>query len=1063
MSILARGVAALVATLVVAGLAAPDQATGELRFRVLRPDGQPLARATVRVESIEKRPPFGAPPPPAVDVTTDEQGMAHVQWPAGPARVTIDAPDVGYGMTGLVEVVPGRPVTAPMPPLVPHATVEGWVPRELAGKDVEVRFGGSYGEEAKTVPVSPEGHFSARLRGGRWYVLAMRGRQRVAELGRNIDMAPGDAVRDLRLSTLNVQEQLAYQPHVVTRERPAEVAISWAEGTVRDESGKPIEGATVYAAATYHGGMRMYEAAEKAITDAAGHYAIKGKGGLSLFSAGLVACKPGWVPARDWITLPEPPWVEVPEGAKEPTTRMATPPAPIRDFVLSRRGGTLRVTVLMDQKPFAGAMVRLEAMGGQLRQIWAAGTAAPAQPEVEKIAYPTQTSGADGVAAFDLLPLGSYEVTASAGSHRVGIRFPGQPAETFAIAEGVPVRVGEATNFRMTIYAQNDSAGVRVTRADRDPLTGDNVPIEWAPVAGGGGWSSSIKLDSEGQGTKAFDAPGLWRVAFRYRESPARWIPLPEPYFAAEGFVAASPSLHPPEPAHFTAMRFNPGSIEVRLLDTSGRPVRGVVSIGQSVGAPAMVGSTDADGRATFEGVPTWKYLVAGMIPGRPRANIGNYGDAPLPDDAALRAANTFVPREPVAARPNTRGTVTLREQPAGYVRGFVRPPAGHSAGEFNIYMDAAASDQGAALRYRRNVGEFVAGPFAPGKVHLRVVAFQPNAAEAECAAADAPVEAGRVTRVEIPVPAVRRTGPEAASGSVLVGMSGVESQATGGESLAGRVMLADGTTPARGAMLLYFTKGEWQPRLGGATDVQGRIHGRGLWYSNSQPPPEPAGSPAGPVVIAMLPGAAGAAVVEPAEGKPLSIGLPKAVSLDGKVTIGGATLHGYPGRLRVLAGYKGRGKLDGVLSVWATPQDDGTFELAGLTPGHYTVQAALDGIWLSPSVPVVVADEELKPITLDIGAPGGPVVVQLVSPAGAPVAGQPVRVERPAGPLTTLYWPAEFTADGAGQAYIPALEVGTHIIRVGDVAAPHEVRVTAANAATRPPIVRIEAEPPRE
>jgi hypothetical protein len=119
-------------------------------------------------------------------------------------------------------------------------------------------------------------------------------------------------------------------------------------------------------------------------------------------------------------------------------------------------------------------------------------------------------------------------------------------------------------------------------------------------------------------------------------------------------------------------------------------------------------------------------------------------------------------------------------------------------------------------------------------------------------------------------------------------------------------------------------------------------------------------------------------------------------------------------------------------LSAWATPQDDGTFEVAGLTNGHYRIQAAVDGIWLSDSVSVEVTDHDILNLMLDIGQPGSPVALTVADGTGKPLIGQKVKIDRPVGPLTGLDWPADFLTDGAGVVNIPPLEVGKHKIHVG-------------------------------
>ncbi len=205
------------------------------------------------------------------------------------------------------------------------------------------------------------------------------------------------------------------------------------------------------------------------------------------------------------------------------------------------------------------------------------------------------------------------------------------------------------------------------------------------------------------------------------------------------------------------------------------------------------------------------------------------------------------------------------------------------------------------------------------------------------------------------------------------------------------------------------------------------------VWRS-SDTPGQRLGSPEEPVVVAWLPGACGAtaAPLRGAAEEPSKVVLPPPISARGKVTVGGKAVRGRDNQFRVLAAYEGKGKLDNLLSVDVNAEADGGFELAGLTPGTYQVQAAMDGIWLSHAVRLTVKADAAEPeaLTLDIGEPGASSVLELVHRDGKPAPGATARVTRPEGPLTDLLWPAEFTADGAGVVHIPPLEAGSHKVR---------------------------------
>jgi hypothetical protein len=180
-------------------------------------------------------------------------------------------------------------------------------------------------------------------------------------------------------------------------------------------------------------------------------------------------------------------------------------------------------------------------------------------------------------------------------------------------------------------------------------------------------------------------------------------------------------------------------------------------------------------------------------------------------------------------------------------------------------------------------------------------------------------------------------------------------------------------------------------------------------------------------------------AVVPPEGGKPLEITLPEPIAVRGRVSVGGKPWGGSPGRIRVLAARVGDRRTQSILSVDTTAQADGAFELAGLTAGKYEVQAALDDAWLSPTAAVTVPRADAAPLALSIPAPGGPVVVKLRDADGQPARGRAITVARPPGPLTRSLWPTKFVTDGAGEARIPALEVGRHEVHVADT----EVRGT--------------------
>jgi hypothetical protein len=167
---------------------------------------------------------------------------------------------------------------------------------------------------------------------------------------------------------------------------------------------------------------------------------------------------------------------------------------------------------------------------------------------------------------------------------------------------------------------------------------------------------------------------------------------------------------------------------------------------------------------------------------------------------------------------------------------------------------------------------------------------------------------------------------------------------------------------------------------------------------------------------------------------------LPAAISVKGKVIVGGKDLAQWPGVVHVVAEYQDKGLLNAALSVETTADAEGNFILAGLTPGKYLVQAALDDIWMSPVTVIRIGDEKLQPLHIAIPAPGAPVQIKLVGGDGKPDVGRAVTLNR-SGPLSHL-WPEELRSDGAGLIYIPTMESGLHILHVDGVVRPVKIEV---------------------
>ena len=1023
---------------------------GEVEVVVLGSDGHPARNADVWFASPD-RGPFGYSRvediPPQASAKTDAAGKAVFKWPAGVSRIEVQAKGTGYGRIGLTEVRSGKRVLASLPPLAPWATIGGQVPPELRTVHTQLWMEQEYGWEPIFFDPKKDGTFQQEVLPGSWRV-------RLDSIGADHRSTPGAQVPGTtallpgQTVTVTMEKLPPPAPEVQNSTPPIKATgdrkdrkVTWVTGTVRDIAGNPVPGAKVYAFAVFYGGMRMYEKIEAATADPHGRYTIMGPGELQTFSATLIAHARGYCPTWDWLHAS-------PAAASEEPAGMVKASVPVVDFVLTDQGGTLEVEVLHEGKPAENVAVGLWLHGVELRDIWARGSGSPERDAVEQAVSPTAKTDAHGIARFERLIPGQYQIAAGevepkeVEGLRRGWSGLGRP---YGIAVGVGVRKGAVTRHRLAIYHQENKAHFQVFRTNGRPLVDDYAGIDFYSVGQQSGWSTGTKLDEHGIGAHEFVSSGLWLLRFQHRETRITMAPVQPPYDEAAGYVAASPLIRSTLPARFTAVSVLPAKVTIKLQDTSGKPLRGTVEIGQFFGRPEMIGSTDAQGSVQFVGLMTWKFEIRAHTAGFSPLEYGD-GDTPLPDDADLGIGWAILP-EPIVPQPDSDTTVVLKPQPVGYARGVLIPPRGKACSDYQVYGTCERFSEGVNRHYQPKTGAFVAVPFPPGKATLRV--FQ-TADNAEVGRLAIMIEGAKVTKLELRPVAASPAKP-AEPHQVLMGMTGVQSRGAAADVLRGNVKMADGKTPAAGAMVYFFEAGSREPNVAGIADPLGTIHSHGRWISGDSEH----GARGRPVIVALLPGTCGASMVEPTPGKSLEITLPAPQSLKGKVTVNGTVPGGTPGRIRVVAGYRGKGRFDELLSVQTTADADGRFTFSGLTPGTFEVQAALDDIWLSKSNTVAVGPGASADVNLDIGTPGGATSIVLTDVGGTPLKKQTITLDRPEGPLARECWPAEWRSDGAGQIYLPTLEVGRHTFHVKADGSTHEITVPPLSA-TRVQDVRV-------
>jgi hypothetical protein len=652
---------------------------------------------------------------------------------------------------------------------------------------------------------------------------------------------------------------------------------------------------------------------------------------------------------------------------------------------------------------------------------------APARNLLGKMLEPTATTDADGVARFINLAPGLWNVTAESTVRPNTINRTGSqegsatPEFTFGSSEGVIVDEGPPRTFTTSLYPQDNGIAFQILAPNGQPPSSLQVDLEYGQAAGLFTNANTITLDKQGNGKYDMYQPGLWRIVTRFWDVPIESLSAyTEPYDESSAVFAVSPALPDAAPVVIHTILHETGSIRVRILDSAGHPPqRGTVFIGDPFDSAKYAASLDANGEAVFPEMPSGKYLLRANFAGQPAPPALGQGTEPFPKDTVLKGVTLLVPQT-VGVSSGTETLATFRPQLQGYVRGRVIAPdlLKNYQVYYNSYLDIPPS-----VRYDPKTGEYIIGPLPPGKAAIRVQRSVLEGGDWNANGRNIPVEvkAGQVTRLNLTAP------PPPPSTATVENPDGIFS--SNNENLSGVVLLSDGKTPAWGAQVALVTPQTGQPEPIAQTDARGRLFGTNASYPLRQMTSQPPGSPTRPVLVAWLPGQNGATVVPYDADQAAHLVLPAPETLHGRVTVAGESVAGMHSRFQIQAAYQGRGNLNSLLSVEATAQADGTFDLAGLTPGTYRVQAARDGIWLSETQTVTVGADPLPNLTLNIAPAGAPVTLRLVDRRGQSLPNEEAALSLPAGPLTDTLWPKTFTTDGAGELHLEGLTAGQHAL----------------------------------
>ncbi|RYG63020.1 hypothetical protein EON80_22015, partial [bacterium] len=497
-------------------------------------------------------------------------------------------------------------------------------------------------------------------------------------------------------------------------------------------------------------------------------------------------------------------------------------------------------------------------------------------------------------------------------------------------------------------------------------------------------------------------------------------------FYQASSLTAISAAIPVRAAVTLRTNRSEPGRVKVQLRDSKGRPVIGSVHMTSGFSRTEYSASVPPQGAAFFSDLPKGEYALSAWSNQIPMPPLFGTADEPFPSDAELTGVRQFVVQG-VKVTSGQESLATMQPQLQSYIRGRIKVPDGTN--NYKLYT-AHYTPPSVQIRYNPGTGEYLAGPFDRKDVGLQVMSAnaQPSDPAFRQQNFTFDLVPGKVVHADLEPGLGDSTKPRDEVRTLL--SKGIFN-APGETVPAARVLLPNGKTPAWGAIAKVYTPETWRAFAVGRANSLGNLSP--IWGENFTEIPvnPPPGSPTEAVLVVSLPGAYGATIVPLQRAASANIVLPPAASVKGRVTVGGQPLSGLPSNFRVLAAYQGQGKLNATLSVDMTPDSDGNFELNGLTPGTYLVQAARDGIWLSTTKTLTVGNTPIPDLNFEIAPPGGATLMHFQNAKGEPVVGRSVVIERPSGPLTEAYWPKTLTTDSRGDLYLNGLEAGEHRLKV--------------------------------
>jgi len=1007
--------------------------------------------------------------------TTDAKGRFRLRCRAQNGTLFVLAPGRGCSFVTSLTVTARQLTRVDLPPLMPLARISGTVEADFApGDEIEI---GQFGWDDRHARLQPDGSFELGDVIPGFCQLRLRHAAGPASKAEHetllkLLVSPGQQVTDLNLGAAErfpkpeslplAKRNVDDAADIARRMSIAHARTKvFATGRVIDTRGQPIRGCRVIVTNQYHGGLRMVEKTVETRTDDDGTWrvdeihmgvgsvmaAVFAPGRPVTYARGTAVGVPGtgrgMVIGIGGIRTVPVLSTETADDDDEPHVRA--------DAIVSDRGGSITVRVLDQQQPATKGFVWLHLNDWYQRTGfgWARQQGRGERELRDSTWQFTQSVDAQGVARFENLPAGEYTAYAVDGTEQelasLAKRtvFSSKRPLKGRTHRGMVSVAGEKLDYLLQIGQLQAAVPLRVLGPDGNPIASQNVGINYQRLTAGSGRSTGRELDADGRVDFYFDTPGLWRMALMGRSGGVHRYPVRHPDFSATTFIGVSSLL---SPQHTREIRLSPNhrspDAMLRLLDRDGRAARAFVRISDvgSDGLPVVMGATDSNGEFRLSGFDSTRNhdVVVWFADSRPLPSLS----IELSDEQLLAS------RGPQFSKSFFRHgeQVEVREEPQSYVRGRASFPPGLRREHYRLDV----SIEGASHDFDPTTGDFLIGPLSTHSLRLiwrhRGTPQNVDAVNA-ILLADVSVEPDFVTHADVEPQPVRREELWMA-------------RKPNWQPVSGRVWLFEKGTPAANTRFAAYAANTRQPVSAGCSDPLGRFHTAALHVFGQQGDPPIDGNFTGPILVAWIPGKTGRVIVPLtfAGGTPddLDIVLPRGHRVAGRASIAGEPALNVAAPVTIALRLVDNDRRSSLLSQQATTNADGTFEFAGLTAGHYVCQAALDNLWLSPTVEVNVTGD-LRDLALNIPKPGGTARLLFNHRDGSAWRRQAIEVDWPEGPLTSQLRPAVLTTDDTGNLFLDGAPVGPCRVRLRGEQAWHTVRIQS-HSRTAPKVQIVKA-----